>query len=146
MKFVPEKSRPRYSFDRNGNLLRNDRLVEGEVFGVPEHKLKCVLARSQFNVRLSLAGAEMKMSLVLWDRLVRIERFVHVNQQMVVATIGSITTRLGDPHIAKTETTPERPFESRTIWRPDNVKESVGGCWCCLRVCRNWHSSQHDRQ
>jgi hypothetical protein len=35
------------------------------VFGVPEHKLKSVLARSQFNVRLSLAGAEMKMSCVI---------------------------------------------------------------------------------
>jgi hypothetical protein len=44
------------------------------VFGVPQHKLKCVLARSQFNVCFGLAGAEMKMSLVLRDRLVCIER------------------------------------------------------------------------
>ena len=46
---------------------------------VPQHQLECMLARWQFNKRLSLTSAEMKMSLVLWDRLVRVEGVIHVD-------------------------------------------------------------------
>src|ERR1700688_1230169 len=126
MKFVPEKSRPRYSFDRNGNLFRNDRWVEGEVFGVPEHKLKCVLARSQFNVRLSLAGAEMKMSLVLWDRLARIERFVHVNQQMVVTCVRLVDAGPRNPPARQTELHLERIGDGITVLRADDIHGGIG--------------------
>jgi hypothetical protein len=35
---------------------------------VAQHQLERVFSRRQFNKRLGLSGAEMKMFLVLWDR------------------------------------------------------------------------------
>ena len=49
------------------------------MLGIAEHSLECVLAREQFNTCLSLARTEMKMGLVLWNRLVWIEGFIHID-------------------------------------------------------------------
>jgi len=38
-----------------------------------------VLAGRQLDTRLGLTRSEMKMGLVLWDRFVEIERFIHIN-------------------------------------------------------------------
>ena len=46
---------------------------------VPQHWLKRMLAWRQFNERLSLSCTEMKMCFVLWDWLVRIQRFIYVD-------------------------------------------------------------------
>ena len=43
------------------------------MLGVAEHKLKCVLARRQFNTCLGLPRPEMKMVLVLRNRIIWIE-------------------------------------------------------------------------
>jgi hypothetical protein len=51
-----------------------------------------------------------------------------------VTAVRSIATRLGDAHVAETKPAPECTFERRTIRRPDNIKEGVGGCWFSLRV------------
>ena len=40
---------------------------------VAQHQLERVFSRRQFNTRLGLSGAEMKMFLVLWDRFIRIQ-------------------------------------------------------------------------
>src|SRR5215472_11902435 len=91
----------------------------------------------------------MKMGLILWDRFVRVEGFVHVDQQMVVTAVWSIATRLGDTHVAKTKSAPECTFDCRTIRRPDNIEKSVGGCLCSLRIRGGrkhaQHSSHQDR-
>ena len=46
-----------------------------------------MFTRRQFNKRLSLSGTEMKMCLVLWDRLIRVQWFIRIDQQMVVTGI-----------------------------------------------------------
>ena len=44
----------------------------------------------QFDARLGLSRPEVKMRLVLRDRLFRIERVFHIDQQMVVAGVGEM--------------------------------------------------------
>jgi hypothetical protein len=41
----------------------------------------------------------MQMVPVLRDRLVEIERFVHVNKQMMMAAVREIVARVGDAHV-----------------------------------------------
>ena len=66
------------------------------------------LPGGKLDTGFGLAGAEMKMALVLRDRLVGIERFIHVDQQMMMAAVREIVARMGDAHVAQTEATPER--------------------------------------
>src|SRR5208283_5370226 len=110
----PEVAQRRYSFHRNGDLLGYYGRVEWVVLGVTEHQLQRVLAGWQFNKRLSLSGAEMKMSLVLWDRLVWVNWFIYVDQQMMMTAVLGITARLGNTHVAKAKPAPKRTLHSRT--------------------------------
>src|SRR5262249_30050592 len=70
----------RILFDVDGNLLRYDRRLEGKVLGIAQYKLKCVLPRREFNAGLRLPSPEMKVVLVLWNRLVRIDWLIHIDQ------------------------------------------------------------------
>ena len=67
------------------------------MLGVAKDKLQCVLARRQFNACLGLPRPEMKMVLVLRNRIIWIERFVHVDQQMMMAAVCKIVARHGSP-------------------------------------------------
>ena len=71
---------PRVLSHPNGDLARDDRRIEWIVLGIAQHQLKRMLARRQFDTGFGLARAEMKMVLVLRDRLVRFERFIPINQ------------------------------------------------------------------
>jgi hypothetical protein len=104
------------------------------VLGVAEHQLQRVLAGRQFNMRLSLSGAEMKMCLVLGNRFVWVKRFVYVDQQMVVTAVWGVATRLGDAHVAKAKAAPKGALYSRAVSRPDNIEKGVGGRSRSLRV------------
>ena len=55
--------------------------------GIPQHELERVLAGWKFDARFSLAGAKMKVRFVLRNRLIGIERLIHVYQQMVMAAL-----------------------------------------------------------
>ena len=132
----------RHSFHRNGDLLGYDRWVEWVVLGIAEHQLQRVLAGWQFNTCLSLPGAEMKMCLVLWDRLVWVERFIYVDQQMMMTAVGGVAARLGDAHVAKAKPAPKRTFHSRAIRRPNNIEKGVSGCLSSLRVRGNRQPGQ----
>ena len=112
------------------------------MLGISEHQLECVLAWEQFNTRLSLARAEMKMGLVLWNRLVWVKWLIYVDQQMMMTAVWGIAARLGDAHVAETKPAPERTFERRTISRPDNIEKGVSGGWFSLRVRGNRHHAQ----
>ena len=97
------------------------------MLGITEHQLQRVLARWQFNTCLSLPRAEVKMGLVLWDRLVWVKRFVYVDQQMMMTAVWGITARLGNTHVAKAKPAPKRTFYSRArkagVW--DRIMEST---------------------
>ena len=43
--------------------------------------------------------AEVKVVLVLRDRLLEIKRLVHVNWQMMMAAVLEIVARVGDAHV-----------------------------------------------
>jgi hypothetical protein len=86
-----------------------------------------VLAGRQFNMSLSLPGAEMKMCLVLGNRFVWVKRFVYVDQQMVVTAVWGIAARLGDAHVSKAKPAPKRTFYRGAVGRPNNVEKSVSG-------------------
>ena len=83
--------------------------------------------RAAIDERLGLSGAEVEMRLVLRDRLVRIEGFVHVDQEMMMTAVRRVAARLGDAHVAKAEPAPERSFHGCAVGRPNDVEEGVGG-------------------
>ncbi len=71
------------------------------MIGVAKHELKRVFARRQFDTSLGLPRSEMKMRLVLGNRLIGIERFAYIDQQMVMAGILIIISRVGHTHVAQ---------------------------------------------
>ena len=60
------------------------------MLGITEDQLKSMLAGLKLQTSLGLTRPEMKMILVLRDRLVHIERFIHVNQQMMMTAVLKI--------------------------------------------------------
>ena len=112
------------------------------MLGITEHQLQRVLAGRQFNTCLSLPRAEVKMCLVLWDRLVWVKWFIYVDQQMMMTAVWGITARLGNTHVAKAKPAPKRTFHSRAIRRPNNIEKGVSGCWSSLRVRGNRQPGQ----
>ena len=82
------------------------------MLGVAEHKLQRVLARRQFNTCLGLPSPEMKMLLILWDRLVWLDRVIYVDQQVMMPAVWGIAARLGHPHVAKAKPAPKRTLHS----------------------------------
>ena len=101
---------------------------------VPQHQLECMLARWQFNNRLSLTSAEMKMSLVLWDRLVRVEGVIYVDQQMVVTSVRFVDTGRRNPHAGETKLHLKRIGDGVAILRADDIDRGIGrGSGLCQR-------------
>ena len=49
------------------------------MLSIAQHQLESVFAGRQLDTCLGLTRSEMKMGLVLWDRLVEIEWFIHIN-------------------------------------------------------------------
>ena len=49
------------------------------MLGIAQHQLERVFSGRQLDTCLGLTRSEMKMGLVLWDRFVEIERFIHIN-------------------------------------------------------------------
>ena len=85
-------------------------------------------------MRLSLPGAEVKMGLVLRDRLVRVDGFVYVDQEMMMTAVWGGAARLGNAHAAKAKPAPKRAFYRRAVRRPNNVEKGVGGRMRSLSV------------
>src|SRR5262249_43953557 len=109
---------------------------------IAQHQLKRVLAGRQLDTGLGLARAEMNMVLVLWNRLVRIQRFVHIDQQMMMTAVLKIVAGVGDAHSAQTETTPEAAFHRSPVLRPNEIKKRV----LCRRLSLSLDGARHGRQ
>jgi hypothetical protein len=92
------------------------------MLGVAEYELQRVFARWQFNACSGLARTKMQVSPVLRNRLIWIERFVHVDQQMMVTAVCKIIPRMRNPHIAQAEATPKSSFDHRSILRSDEIQ------------------------
>src|SRR3982074_1208982 len=111
--------------DPDSNFLRNHRRVERIVIGVAEHELKRMVAGWKFDTRLGLARPKMKMRLVLWNWFVGIERFIHINQQMVMAAVFEIIARMSYAHVAQTEATPKSAFDRGAVLRPHEIEKGI---------------------
>lgn len=88
------------SFDRDGDLLRDDWRVERIVVGIAQHKLEGVFAGRQFHAHLCLPRTELEVVFILRNRILRLQRFIHVDEQTMVTTVGKIIPRMGHAHIA----------------------------------------------
>ena len=115
----------RILFDVDCNLLRYHERLEGKVLGIAQDKLKRVFPWRQFDACLRLPSPEMKMFFVLRNCIVRIERFIHVYQQMVMTGVWKIVSRMGYAHVAQTEAAPKTSFNNRAILRPYKVKIGI---------------------
>ena len=109
----------------NGDFFGYDWRLEWIVFGVAQHELKGMFAGWKFEARLRLARPEMEMRLVLWNWLVGIERFIHIDQQMVMAAVFEIISRVRYAHVAQTEATPKSAFDRQAVLRPHEIKKGI---------------------
>src|SRR5271168_5312723 len=92
---------------------------------VSQHELKRVFSGRQFNKRLGLPGAEMKMLLVLRDRFIRVERLISVDQEMVVAGVRRLDSRGRDAHAREAELHPERTGDDIAVLRADDINHGT---------------------
>src|SRR5260370_38155703 len=97
------------------------------MIGVTQHQLQGVFAGWKFDTSLGLARSIVKMRLVLWNRLVGVERVIYVNQQMVMAAVLEIIAGVSYNHVAQTEPTPESAFNRRAGLRPHQTEK--GHLW-----------------
>src|SRR6201987_106389 len=115
-----------------------------------------MLAGRQFETRLGLTSAKMKVVLVLRDRLVGIERFIDIDKQMMMSAVRIIIAGMGDAHVAQSKTTPEAALDDSAVLRPDKAKKRVLGRRLSLRLCgirerqkhccqRNGRDDPHER-
>ena len=95
------------------------------MIGVTQHQLQGMLAGWKFDTRLGLARSIVKMRLVLWNRFVGVERFIHVNQQMVMAAVLEIIACVSYTHVAQTEPTPESAFDRGAVLRPHEIEKGI---------------------
>src|SRR5690242_17316306 len=114
------------------------------MLGVPQHQLESVLAGRQLDPCLGLTRSEMKMGLVLWDRLVGIERFIHIDKQMMMAAVMKVVARVGDAHVAQTKATPEPAFDHRAVLRPNEIQDRI--LWRGLSLCVRCARRKRERQ
>src|ERR1700743_3382623 len=77
----------RILLDRDRDLFRDERRVERIVVAYSPKQRRCVLARRRFDRGFGLPRPEMQMVLVLRDRLVGIERLIHIDQQMMMTAV-----------------------------------------------------------
>ena len=82
-------------------------------------------AGRQLDACLGLARAKMKMRLVLCNRFVGVEWFIHINQQMMMAAVLKIVARVGDTHVPQTETTPEPSSNRCAVLRPNEIQNRI---------------------
>src|SRR5262249_48081922 len=122
-------------FHPDRNLFRNERWVERIVLGIAQHQLQRVLSWRQLDACFSLACSEVKMALVLRDRLVGIERIVQVDKQWMMAAVLEFVARMSDAHVAQAKAAPEPALDGRAVLRPDEVENRVlsGRLSLCLR-------------
>ena len=93
--------------------------------GVAQHELKCMFSGWKFDARFGLARSKMKMCLVLRNRFVGIERFIHINQQMVMAAVWVTIARMSDAHVAQTEAAPKSAFDRGAVLRPHEIQKRI---------------------
>lgn len=68
--------------------------------GVAQDKLQGMPARRQLKAGFSLSSTEMDVLLVGWNGHLNIERFVYVNQQMMMPSVRSGDTSWRNTHVA----------------------------------------------
>src|SRR6202171_6592659 len=95
------------AFYRDGDPLRDQRRVEREMIAVAQHQLQGVLSLRQVEERLGLARTEVQMLFVVRDRLVGIDCFLRIDQQVMMTDVGEITAGGGNSPASQSEATPE---------------------------------------
>ena len=80
-----------------------------------------MFAGRQLDTSLGLARSKVQMGLVRRDRFLGIERFVDVNEQMMVAAVFEVIACMGHAHVAQAETAPECSLDRRAVLRPDEI-------------------------
>jgi len=102
---------------------------------VSKHELQSVLTGRQIEAGLSLSRAKMNVLLISWDRLIRFKRLVHIDQEMVVASIRRSVACMSDTHVAQSEPDRETTSDTLPIAWIDNVERGIR--WSrCLRLSR----------
>src|SRR5262249_585092 len=110
-------------------------------------QLQRMPAGRQVEIGLGLTCNEMHVILVRGDRFVGIERLIHIDQQMMVATVGKIVTRVRHAHMAEPKTAPESTLDDCAVRGRDEIQKRVlcGSFPLCLSSTRYKSQSRDQR-
>jgi hypothetical protein len=105
------------------------------VVGISKNELQSMSTGWKLKTGLSLSCSEMNVLLISWDRLIRLNRLVNIDQEMVVASVQGFVARMSDTHVAQPKPNRKAAPDPLPIAWVDNVKIGVG--WSrCLRLSR----------
>src|ERR1700692_1366479 len=79
----------------------------------------------KFDTCFGLPRSKMEMRFVLGDRLLGIDWFTHINQQMVMAAVLEAIARMSYAHISPAKAAPNPAFERRSILRPYEIENGI---------------------
>ena len=133
-------------FDRDRNLIRDDRRVKRVVLSVAQHELKGMLTRRKFDARLGLARSKMEMRLVLGNWFVGIEGLIHINQQVVMAAVWKMIACMSYAHVSQTKATPKSAFDGGAVLRPHKIEKGILWRGLSLGMSRKRQTSQSQGQ
>ena len=102
------------------------------MLGVSQNELKCVFAGREFDACFRLTSSKMEVRLILWNWLIGIEGFIHIDQQMVMSAVRKIIAGVSYSHVPEAETAPECTLDHGAILRPHEIKKGVFWCWLAL--------------
>jgi hypothetical protein len=105
------------------------------VVSITENELQNMLTRWELKAGLSLSCAKVNVLFIGWDRFVRLNRLVYIDQEMVMAGVRRSVARMCDAHVAQPEPNREAASDPLSVARIDNVEGRVR--WSrCLRLSR----------
>ena len=103
--------------------------------GISENELQNMFTRWELKAGLGLSCAKVNVLFIGWDRFVRLNRLVCIDQEMMVAGVRRSVARMGDTHVAQPEPNREAASDPLTVARIYNVERGVR--WGrCLRLNR----------
>src|ERR1700759_4990222 len=95
-----------------------------------------MLAGWKLDPGLGLPRAKRKVCLVVRDRLLGVDRFVHIDQQMVMAAVLVIVAGMRHAHVAQAETGPEPALDRCAVLRPNEIQNGILACGLSLSISR----------
>jgi hypothetical protein len=102
------------------------------MIGISKNELQSMSTGWKLKTGLSLSRPEMNVLLISWDRLIRLNRLIIIDQEMVVAGVRRFVAGMSDTHVAQPEPNGETAPDPLSVAWIDDVE---GGVCRGRRLC-----------